>query len=195
MWFYALFSDVPGDFVKKSIQECTGEEITQEWLYHMGVPVDEIAELAATGAQAVPVMMPYVDAFFMPRTAGDRPNVVPDGAVNFAFLGQFAETTRDTIFTTEYSVRTGMEAAYQLLGVDRGVPEVFNSTYDVRWLLKATTRLADGEAVHIPGPNFVKGRVLDKLDNTQMGELLTDFGLLPAHGDTVARPRLDDAVE
>ncbi len=195
VWFYALFSDVPGDFVKKSIQECTGEEITQEWLYHMGVPVDEIAELAATGAQAVPVMMPYVDAFFMPRTAGDRPNVVPDGAVNFAFLGQFAETTRDTIFTTEYSVRTGMEAAYQLLGVDRGVPEVFNSTYDVRWLLKATTRLADGEAVHIPGPNFVKGRVLDKLDNTQMGELLTDFGLLPAHGDTVARPRLDDAVE
>ncbi|MFR9098556.1 MAG: oleate hydratase [Anaerostipes hadrus] len=42
----------------------------------------------------------------MPRTAGDRPDVIPDGCVNFAFLGQFAETPRDTIFTTEYSVRT-----------------------------------------------------------------------------------------
>ncbi|GCE20837.1 hypothetical protein KDK_46370 [Dictyobacter kobayashii] len=52
----------------------------------------------------------------MPRQAGDRPAVVPEGAVKFAFIGQFAETTRDCIFTTEYSVRTGMEAAYQLLG-------------------------------------------------------------------------------
>jgi oleate hydratase len=34
--------------VKKPMQECTGEEITQEWLYHLGVPVDEIPELAAT---------------------------------------------------------------------------------------------------------------------------------------------------
>ena len=57
-------------------------------------------------------MMPYVTAFFMPRAAGDRPDVVPEGCVNFAFLGQFAQTPRDTIFTTEYSVRTAMEAVY-----------------------------------------------------------------------------------
>ena len=50
---------------------------------------------------------------------GDRPDIVPEGAVNFAFLGQFAETKRDTIFTTEYSMRTGMEAVYTLLNVDR----------------------------------------------------------------------------
>ena len=74
-------------------------------------------------------MMPYIDAFFMPRAYGDRPKVVPDGAVNFAFLGQFAETPRDTIFTTEYSMRTGMEAVYTLLNVDRGVPEVWGSVY------------------------------------------------------------------
>ena len=35
--------------------------------------------------------------------------------IYFAFLGQFAETPRDTIFTTEYSMRTGMEAVYTLL--------------------------------------------------------------------------------
>jgi myosin-crossreactive antigen len=32
---------------------------------------------------------------------------------------QFSETTRDTIFTTEDSVRTAMEAVYALLGVER----------------------------------------------------------------------------
>ena len=61
-------------------------------------------------------MMPYIDAFFMPRAMGDRPDIVPEGAVNFAFLGQFAETGRDTIFTTEYSMRTGMEAVYDPAG-------------------------------------------------------------------------------
>ncbi|MFF2623209.1 oleate hydratase [Oerskovia jenensis] len=177
-WVYSLFVDTPGDFVKKSMQECTGEEITQEWLYHLGVPVDEIPELAATGAMTVPVMMPYVTSFFLPRRAGDRPDVVPDGAVNFAFIGQFAETTRDTIFTTEYSVRTGMEAAYQLLGIERGVPEVFNSTYDVRKLLAATTRLRDGEELHIPGPGLLRNRLLRRIDATEIGELLSEFGLL-----------------
>ena len=30
VWVYSLFTDVPGDFVKKPMKDCTGEEITQE---------------------------------------------------------------------------------------------------------------------------------------------------------------------
>lgn len=90
-------------------------------------------------------MMPYVTAFFEPRKAGDRPDVVPKGCINFAFLGQFAETPRDTVFTTEYSIRTGMEAVYTLCNVDRGVPEVYGSVYDIRCLLAATSKLLDGQ--------------------------------------------------
>lgn len=179
VWLYGLFADRPGDYVTKPMQECTGEEITQEWLFHLGVPVEDIPELAAAGARCVPVMMPYVTSFFLPRRAGDRPAVVPDGAVNFAFIGQFAETTRDTVFTTEYSVRTGMEAAYQLLGIERGVPEVFNSTYDVRKLLAAMSRLRDGEELDLPGPAFLRDRLLHKLDATEIGELLQEFRLIP----------------
>ncbi|MFC7303999.1 oleate hydratase [Streptomyces monticola] len=182
VWLYSLFVDRPGDYVRKPMQECTGAEITQEWLYHLGVPVDEIPELAETGARCVPVMMPYVTAFFAPRRAGDRPDVVPEGAVNFAFIGQFAETTRDTIFTTEYSVRTGMEAAYRLLDVERGVPEVFNSTYDVRALLAATSRLRDGAELTLPGPEFVRKRLLHRLESTQIGALLEEFDLLKDDG-------------
>ena len=118
-WIYGLFSDVPGDFIKKPMRECTGKEICMEWLYHLGVPVDEIETLAENSANTIPCMMPYITSFFMPRAKGDRPDIVPKGAVNFAFLGQFAETKRDTIFTTEYSMRTGMEAVYTLLNVDR----------------------------------------------------------------------------
>ena len=178
-WLYSLFVDKPGDYTGKPMQDCTGEEVTQEWLYHLGVPLGEIRELAATGAKCVPVMMPYVTSFFMPRKAGDRPDAVPAGSVNFAFIGQFAETTRDCIFTTEYSVRTPMEAVYQLLGIERGVPEVFNSTYDIRALLAATSRLRDGAEFHLRGPAALRNWLIGKLDETEIGELLTDSGLVP----------------
>ena len=179
VWVYALFVDRPGDYVKKSMQECTGEEITQEWLYHMGVPIEDIPELAATGANTVPVMMPCITTFFMPRQAGDRPDVVPERAVNFAFVGQFSESEeRDCIFTTDYSVRTPMEAVYTLLNIERGVPEVFNSTYDIRSLLAATGRLRDGEELSIPGPAFIRKLLLHKLEGTQIGDLLQEFHLL-----------------
>jgi oleate hydratase len=179
VWVYALFVEKPGDYVKKAMQDCTGEEITQEWLYHLGVPVDDIPALAATGALTVPVMMPYVTAFFMPRQAGDRPDVVPTGAVNFAFIGQFSESkARDCIFTTEYSVRTPMEAVYTLLNVERGVPEVFNSTYDIRTLLAATGRLRDGKEIDVPGPAFLRDLLMKKLDKTQIGALLREFKLV-----------------
>ncbi|MBO3143730.1 oleate hydratase [Dermatophilus congolensis] len=177
-WIYSLFVDTPGDYIKKPMSECTGEEITAEWLYHLGVPLAEINELAATGAKTVPVMMPYVTSFFMPRRAGDRPDIVPEGAVNFAFLGQFAETGRDTIFTTEYSVRTGMEAVYRLLGVERAVPETFASTYDVRTLLAATSALRDGEKMEIPGPAAFRKWAGDKLDSSVLGKLVRDAGVL-----------------
>ena len=182
VWVYGLFPDKPGNYVKKPMTECTGEEICEEWLYHMGVPTDKIESLAKHHANTVPVMMPYITAFFMPRAAGDRPDVVPDGAVNFAFLGQFAETPRDTIFTTEYSMRTGMEAVYTLLGVDRGVPEVWGSVYDVRNLLNATVKLRDGAPVTDMKLNFIEKavvkKVLKKLDGTDIATLLREYHVI-----------------
>lgn len=182
VWVYALFNDIPGDYVKKPMRDCTGKEICMEWLYHIGVPENEIEELAENSANTVPVMMPYIDAFFMPRNDTDRPKVVPDGAVNFAFIGQFAETARDTIFTTEYSMRTGMEAVYTLLNVDRGVPEVWGSTYDVRNLLNATVKLRDGEPLTemklgIKEKIAVK-KALDFIKNTDVEKLLKEYHVI-----------------
>jgi MCRA family len=89
--------------------------------------------------------MPFCTAFFVPRTNYDRPKVVPEHVVNFAFIGQFAETERDTIFTTQYSVRTAMEAVYTLLNVERAVPEVWGSMYDIRCWLKSIAVSRDYE--------------------------------------------------
>ena len=137
IWLYSLNTNNPGSFVKKAMRNCTGAEICEEWLYHIGIPTDRIHQLAENECNTTSCFMPYINAFFQPRKNEDRPHVVPDGSVNFAFIGQFAETPRDTIFTTEYSIRTGMESVYTLLNVDRGVPEVWGSKYDVRELLRA----------------------------------------------------------
>lgn len=181
-WIYGLFSDKPGDFVKKTMRQCTGKEICMEWLYHMGVPVAEIEEMAEKSANTIPCMMPYITAFFMPREAGDRPDVVPEKAVNFAFLGQFAETKRDTIFTTEYSIRTGMEAVYTLLDIDRGVPEVWASTYDVRDLLDATVKLRDGKKLtDLPltdQQRLALLAVFSKIQGTDVEKLLHEHTLI-----------------
>ena len=182
VWVYALFSDRPGDYIKKPMRECTGKEICMEWLYHIGVPEESIEELAECSANTVPVMMPYIDAFFMPRNDTDRPKVVPDGAVNFAFLGQFAEIARDTIFTTEYSMRTGMEAVYTLLNVDRGVPEVWGSTYDIRDLLNASIMLRDGKPLTEMDMGFleklVARKLLGKIEDTDIKKLLEEYHVI-----------------
>ena len=182
IWVYSLFTDRPGDYIKKPMKVCTGKEITAEWLYHIGVPIDKIDALAQEHAICVPTMMPYITAFFMPRRKGDRPDVIPDGCVNFAFLGQFAETPRDTIFTTEYSVRTGMEAVYGLLGIDRGVPEVWGSVYDIRNLLDSSVKLMDGKSpleIELPGPlNALKKPLLRKIKGTVIEKILRDYHII-----------------
>ena len=182
VWVYALFSDKPGDYIKKPMRECTGKEICMEWLYHLGVSENEIENMAEHSANTVPVMMPYIDAFFMPRAIEDRPKVVPDGAVNFAFLGQFAELPRDTIFTTEYSMRTGMEAVYTLLNVDRGVPEVWGSVFDIRALLDATVKLRDGKKATDMKMNLaqelVVKKLLGKIKDTDIEKILKEYNVI-----------------
>ena len=106
-------------------------------------------------------MMPFITAFFLPRTEPIARR-----------SEQFPESTRDCIFTTEYSVRTGMEAVCQRLNVDRGVPEVFGSVYDVRELIQSTTFLRDREKLPIPA--FAKKYV----EKTVLEKRLEDYGLI-----------------
>ena len=181
-WIYGLFSNVPGNYVKKPMRQCSGKEICMEWLYHLGVPENQIETLAKHSANTIPCMMPYIDAFFMPRNGTDRPKVVPDGAVNFAFLGQFAETKRDTIFTTEYSIRTAMEAVYTLLNVDRAVPEVWGSVYDIRDLLNATVKLRDGKPITDMELGFKEKialkEALKSIKGTDIEKLLKEYNVI-----------------
>lgn len=181
-WVYGLLSNTPGNYIKKPIEQCSGEEIAQELMYHLGVPEEDILKFAQNSCTVIPVYMPFITSYFMLREPGDRPLVIPNGSKNLAFIGNFAETERDTVFTTEYSVRTAMEAVYQLLNVERGVPEVFASAYDLRTLANSIYYLSDKKKLTDMELPFVERKIVEKFvektKDTYIGDILKDADLL-----------------
>lgn len=115
-WGYGLYTDKVGNYVRKPMRECTGEEILIELLHHLHFE-DKIDEIMETVVNVIPCMMPYIDAQFQPRKMTDRPKVVPEGSTNFAMISQFVEIPEDMVFTEEYSVRAARIAVYTLLNV------------------------------------------------------------------------------
>jgi len=79
-------------------------------------------------------------------------------------------------------MRTGMEAVYTLLNIDRGVPEVWGSTYDVRDLLSAAVQLRDGKPLSDLKMNWIEkfalGKVVDRLQGTDLGSFLETYKII-----------------
>jgi len=138
-WGYGLFPDKEGNFVKKKMSECTGEEILIELCHHLKFEKD-LPQIIKS-ATVIPCMMPYITAQFEMRKPGDRPLVVPQKSKNLAFIGQFSEIPEDTVFTVEYSVRTAAIAVYTLMGIDKEPPKIYKGSHDPKVLWKAAVTL------------------------------------------------------
>lgn len=136
-WGYGLYTDNIGDYVKKPMKECTGEELLTEYLYHLHIEEDEITELMKDVINVIPCYMPYVDAQFQPRKMTDRPQVVPEGSTNFAMISQFVEIPEDMVFTEEYSVRAARIAVYKLMDVNKKICPVTPYVKNPKVLMKA----------------------------------------------------------
>ena len=71
---------------------------------------------------------------------------------------------------------------YTLLNVDRGVPEVWGSVYDVRDLLDATVKLRDGKSPTDMDLNLVEKlalkKALSKIEGTDIEKLLKEYHIL-----------------
>ena len=136
-WGYGLYPDREGNFVKKKMSDCTGAEMLEELYYHLKIQ-ELMKPVTASGKiNCIPVAMPFVDSLFMPRTMGDRPEVIVEKASNFAFLGQFAEAPKDCVFTVEYSVRTAQMAVYGLFNTDKEVHPMYDSAHNPIYLAGA----------------------------------------------------------
>ncbi|HAE66689.1 MULTISPECIES: oleate hydratase [Sphingobacterium] len=141
LWVYALFMDKEGNYIKKPMPQCTGDEILAELCHHLGI-IDQLDDVIKNTIVRT-TFMPYITSMFMPRAKGDRPRVVPEGCKNLGLIGQFVETNNDVVFTMESSVRTARIAVYELLNLNKQVPDINPLQYDIRHLLKAAKTLND----------------------------------------------------
>ena len=137
LWGYGLYPDRKGNFIDKTMAECCGSEIMEELYFHLKIQDLMKPATHAGRVNCIPVAMPFIDSLFMPRERGDRPDVVPPGSTNFAFLGQFAEAPKDCVFTVEYSVRTAQMAVYGLYNTGQQVQPMYEPAHNPKHLIAA----------------------------------------------------------
>jgi len=128
LWGYGLFVDNKGDYIDKPMAQANGQEILTELMHHLGF--EDILDEVRRTTTVIPVMMPYITSQFQRRNGGDRPRVVPNGAKNYALLGQYVEIPEDVVFTVEYSVRAAMHGVYGLLGLKNEIPPIYHGIAD-----------------------------------------------------------------
>jgi oleate hydratase len=138
-WGYGLFPEKAGNYIGKKLSECSGREILVELCSHLGFG-GEIDRILATST-CIPCLLPYVTSQFLPRSRGNRPNVVPRDIANLALLGQYCELADDIVFTLEYSVRSAQTGVYSRLHLDREVAPIYKGYRDPRHICQALKTL------------------------------------------------------
>ncbi len=177
LWGYGLHSNEVGTFVKKPMTECTGEEILREFLSYCGLAekYDEIAPHCI----CIPAMLPYITSQFMPRAIADRPQILPEGCSNLAFIGQFVELPGDVVFTVETSVRTAMMAVYKTMHLDRPITELFPAHFDIRICVACLKKLLGKEKLSVSDLPKISPLKLPKL----MQQLVDAINAVPKMPD------------
>jgi oleate hydratase len=140
-WGYGLFANCAGDFVAKTMPDCSGAEILTEVVSHLGWR-EELPALLES-ANCIPCLLPYTTSQFMPRAPGDRPPVVPPGTVDLAFVGQYVEIPENVVYTVEYSIHSAALAVATLLGAPHRVPAAYRGLEHPNALIGAIKRVLE----------------------------------------------------
>lgn len=188
LWGDGLFGERLGNYIKKPMAECTGNEILLEILYHFNML--DIKDEVLAHAHVSTCMMPYITSQFMPRTCKDRPKVIPDGCTNLAFIGQFVEVPGDVVFTVETSVRTPLEAVYGLTGLDKEIIEVYPAQYDMRYfkqqIMKFNAIKGDFTENDLPKINPLKLKEMQKELLYKVNNIPPYYVMYPGRDKSVA---------
>ncbi|UDD63783.1 hypothetical protein AFCA_011042 [Aspergillus flavus] len=115
MWGYGSAPQHIGNFVKKPMLWCSGQEILTELLLHLNVPPESILDRSMTILR----VMPRLAAPLLLRAFADRPKVIPECTANLAVVGQFVDIPDKTAATLDYSIQGAQIAIDRLMGVQK----------------------------------------------------------------------------
>jgi len=136
---YGLYGDNKGDYIKKPMGDCNGEELMTEMCYQFGF-MKELPEILKSSS-CIPFMLPYTTSQFLTRNKDDRPPVVPKGSTNMALLGEYTEIPDESVFMVSYSCKSAQIGVYTLLKVDKDVTPNYNGLYNPWNWYKVMTNL------------------------------------------------------
>ena len=136
IWGYALRQDLPGRFCGVAMSQATGPQILEEIAGFLHLDGETQSRVFGE-ATVIGCRMPLITSQFLPRTRGDRPEIRPAGAVNYACMGQFVELPHDTVFTVEYSVRSAWHAVTSLNPGGPPPPPVLRPDHDPALIARA----------------------------------------------------------
>ncbi len=134
-WGYGLFPDRKGNYTGKKMLDCNGEEILREVFGHLRFMKDP--DVLLKTSICIPCILPFITSQFLVRGKADRPDVVPKGSVNLAFIGQYCEIPEDVVFTVEYSIRSAQMAVFSLLKLDKAVSPLYKGQHDITVLFNS----------------------------------------------------------
>lgn len=126
---YALTPDELGNFVKKPMCVCSGDEIIAELLWQFNIPFDNILERIAVDLHLLPLGLSPL----LPRGHEDRPICTPSDTSNIALVGQFVEIAGESTLSLEYGVRSAQVAVNRLLNLGLDLPKVKRSIAITRY--------------------------------------------------------------
>jgi oleate hydratase len=134
-WGYGLNANHLGNFVKKKMSECNGNEILTELCHHLGFG-KKLPKILKTSA-CIPCILPYITSQFSPREKSNRPQVIPENSHNFACIGQYCEIPDGIVFTVEHSVQSAQIAVYGLLDLKKKPTRIYKGQYHPKIIYRA----------------------------------------------------------
>jgi oleate hydratase len=114
LWGFALFPWSKGNYVKKSMLDCSGAEVMIELLMHLDIPPEVLIRRTVT----IPRVMPRMSSILLARSSRDRPEIIPQNTCNIGLIGQFVDIPRYSCADMSYGVRAAQIAVSRLMGVD-----------------------------------------------------------------------------
>jgi oleate hydratase len=125
LWGFGSIPNCEGNFVRKSMLRCSGQEIMIETLQHLDLPLESILPNVTT----IPRIMPRLTAPLLSRACRDRPKITSQSTANLAVIGQFVEISGRTCATMDYSVRGAKEAVSSVVSFRKELAKA-NKTLD-----------------------------------------------------------------
>ena len=113
IWGYCSTPNRVGNYVKKAVLSCSGQEILVELAELLNIP----REFMLNNSITIPRVMPRLAAPLLTRASADRPRVIPEKMTNLAVVGQFVEIPNETCATADYSVCGAHAAVNRLVGL------------------------------------------------------------------------------